>query len=116
MKKIILLLLLSITTSTMFAGTFSCASKVNKVLLYKNGAVNVHYSARNNYTYICNLNSEWKGVSTTTCAMWVGLLQDIKKRNTDARAVFYYSTNDATSCANLPTYGSAPSPVYIGEY
>lgn len=117
MKKILTVILLSLSVSLIspiYAGTFSCSANVNKVLLYKSGVVNVLHSGRNNYTVVCSLNEEWKGVSVTTCAMWVGLLQDLKRRN--VQAIFYYSTNEATSCADLPIYGNAPSPVYIGEF
>jgi len=114
MKKIILMMTCLLISTPMFAGTFSCSVNVDKVLLYKQGFVNIRHAGRNNFTYICNLNEEWKGVSVTTCAMWVGLLQDVKKRN--SKATFFYNTNDATSCADLPTYGNAPSPVYISEY
>jgi len=114
MKKIIIFMLVTFMSLNSFAGTFSCNANVSKVLLYKSGAVNILQSARNDYTVVCNLNQEWKGVSITTCALWVGILQGIKERGTKAQ--FYYSTSEATSCADLPHYGSAPSPVYIGEY
>jgi len=118
MRNLLIKLLIISTTVFMlsvnvFAGTFSCNAKVNKVLLYKNGAVNVLHTGRNNYTVICNLNQEWKGVSITTCALWVGLLQSVKERGTNT--TFYYSSSEATSCSDLPIYGNAPSPVYIGE-
>jgi len=87
---------------------------VKRVLIYGTGNVNLLHSGRNNWTVVCNLSEERKGVSVTTCAMWVSLLQDFKKR--DASATFYYNTTpEYDSCTELPTYSNSPAPVYIGE-
>jgi hypothetical protein len=58
--------LLFISASTQAA--FHCTVDVNKVLVYNNGAINVMHSGRNDYTLICNLKIEAKGVSIPTCA------------------------------------------------
>ena len=89
---------------------FHCEVTVKRVLAYGNGAVNVIHTGRNDYTYICNLSTEYKGVSITTCAMWTSMLQNIQSKKN--KAIFYY---DGTgSCSELPTYGNTPAPVYIG--
>lgn len=89
---------------------FNCEVDVSKVLIYKDGNVNVVHSGRNDFTVICNLKTERQGVSITTCAMWASMLQNVQ--NNDVRAIFYYG--EAGTCATLPIYGDTPAPVYIG--
>lgn len=81
---------------------------MSKVLVYASGTVNISHTGRSSYTVICNLSAERQGVSVTTCAM----LQNIKKSS--GKAIFYYDGTD--TCADIATYGSAPVPVYIGDY
>lgn len=90
---------------------YSCAASVQRVLVYRDGMVNVLHSGRGDYTMICSMNGNHGDVSSTTCAMWTAMLQAIKKKN--GVAEFYFDGNG--SCATLPTYGSAPIPVYIGD-
>lgn len=109
MKKILLTLLLAIPLPALAA--YSCSTTVNRVLVYSNGNVNINHSGRGDYTIICNLKTPRDGVSITTCAMWTSKLQNIKKNNGVAQ--FYYGGEG--SCEELPTYGSAPTPIYIGD-
>lgn len=109
MKK--LLLFLAATLSLNANAAYECNVKVLSVLIYADGTVNVLHSGRGDYTVICYLNSDSAGVSPTTCAMWTGMLQAIKKKNGTAN--FYFAGEG--SCATLPTYSSAPRPVYIGD-
>lgn len=109
MKRILLLLLLSLSLNTWAA--YTCDVDVKRVLVYADGSVNVLHDGRNDFTIICNLKGTWKGVDTVTCAMWVSMLQSTQ--NNDKQAVFYYGGSG--SCATLPTYGGAPAPVYIGS-
>jgi hypothetical protein len=91
--------------------TYECNVTVKNILVYSTGMVNVLHSGRGDYTMICSMNGDFGGVSNTTCAMWTALLQDIKKKNGIAN--FYF--NGTGSCATLPTYANAPTPVYIGD-
>lgn len=90
---------------------FECNVSVKNVLVYADGMVNVLHSGRGDYTMICNMQSEYGGVSPSTCAMWATMLQVIKKKNGIAN--FYYQ--GAGACSTLATYGSAPVPTYIGD-
>lgn len=90
---------------------YECNVSVSRVLVYQDGKVNVLHTGRGDYTVICNVASDYQGVSPSTCAMWTALLSSIKKKN--GLAAFYY--DGSGSCATLPTYGSAPSPIYIGD-
>lgn len=90
---------------------YECNVRVVNVLVYSDGTVNTLHSGRGDYTIICNLNSNYGAASPTTCAMWTAMLQAIKKKNGTAN--FYF--DGSGSCATMPTYGSAPVPVYIGD-
>jgi hypothetical protein len=93
------------------AAEYECNVKVINVLVYSDGSLNVLHSGRGDYTYVCNLNTARQDVSPTTCASWFALLEAIKKKNGTANIYFH---GDGT-CATLPTYGSAPAPLYIGD-
>lgn len=103
--------LLLLTFAVPAQAAFDCSASVQNLLVYKDGMVNVRHSGRGDYTMICSLNADYGGVSPMVCANWVALLESVKKRN--GLAHFYY--DGAGSCATLPTYGSAPIPVYIGD-
>ena len=90
---------------------FECMVKVNNVLIYSDGAVNVLHTGRGDYTVVCNLNADRQGVSPVTCAMWTAMLQHIKKNNGTAN--FYFEGTG--TCATLPVYGNSPAPIYIGN-
>ena len=120
MKKAILINSLVISALSSFPLTatagpnFGCSGKVNSVLIYASGAVNIRADWRNDYTYICNVNSEWNGVSPLMCALWVNDLNTSRKVDADVR-VYYYGSDDYTGCADLPTYSNSPAPVYVGH-
>jgi hypothetical protein len=101
---------LAIGAPTSALAVYECSVKLEAVLVYGNGVVNVRHTGRGDYTHICSLNTERQGVSPVTCAMWAAMLQQIQKGNSTAD--FYYSGEG--SCAALPTYASSPAPVYIG--
>ena len=90
---------------------YECNVTVRNVLVYSNGLVNVLHTGRGDYTMICSMNGDYGNVSASTCAMWTAMLQAIKKKN--GIAGIYYG--GAGSCATLPTYGSSPVPIYIGD-
>ncbi|WP_299493362.1 hypothetical protein [uncultured Shewanella sp.] len=108
------ILAISMGLSALFSAasfaSFHCDVSLNRILVYKDGKVNVWHSGRGDYTNICNLKTENNGVSIATCAMWTSMLQSIKKDN--GKAIFYYAGDG--SCATLPTYSSSPTPEYIG--
>lgn len=106
-----LVVLLSLSLPMVARADYYCEVSVATVLIYRDGYVNVLHSGRGDYTIVCNLKDTYGGVDTTTCAMWAGMLQSIKKKN--GKAQLYFSGDG--SCATMPTYGSAPVPVYIGD-
>ena len=108
LRKLCLILFLLPTQAW---AAYSCAVKIVNVLVNQDGSVNVYHTGRNDYTVICNLATERNQVSTTTCAMWTGMLLAIKKKN--GTASFYF--NGDGDCSTMATYGSAPVPAYIGD-
>ncbi|WP_298771326.1 hypothetical protein [uncultured Shewanella sp.] len=101
---------LSVLFSAASFAAFHCVVSLERILVYKDGKVNVWHSGRGDYTDICNLKTEKNGVSIATCAMWTSMLQSIKKDK--GQAIFYYEGEG--SCATLPIYAASPTPVYIG--
>lgn len=111
MPMVSVALLVSASLPFQAHAVFECNVSVKNVLVYADGTVNVLHSGRNDYTVVCNMQSQYGNVSPTTCAMWTAMLQMIKKKNGIAN--FYYPGSG--SCSTLPTYGSAPVPTYIGD-
>lgn len=87
-----------------------CIGKVQKVLLYADGTLNLLGSWRGDFTVLCNTNGGT--VSTEVCMGWFALLTKAKADNADVTV--YYNTTYA--CNNLPTYGDSPAPVYVGAW
>lgn len=100
----------SLIFSSSASAAFQCSSSIGSVLVYGDGTVNVNHSGRGDYTVVCNLNSTYKGVSPSTCAIWSAMILQAKRANSVLQ--FYY--DGAGACSTLPTYSSAPVPVYIG--
>jgi hypothetical protein len=110
MKKLILAMALGMLPLAALAN-FDCGTRVNNVLVYSDGSVNVFFAIRGDYTYICNLTTPRLGVDPTTCAMWTALL--LSARKNASNVMLYYSGTG--SCATLPVYSNSPAPVYVGE-
>lgn len=89
-----------------------CRGTVNQVLLYADGTLNVLGSWRGDFTFLCNTNGTIGNVPTEVCLGWYALLTKAKADNLSVTV--YYFTN--TACNALPTYASAPVPVYVGLY
>lgn len=89
-----------------------CYDKITQVLTYRDGFVSINGSWRNNYTHVCNLNSEWKGVPTQTCWGWFAQLNQAVSEGLKV-SVLYDNVPDSMTCADLPTYGSSLPPGYV---
>jgi hypothetical protein len=90
-----------------------CDAPAVDVLVYADGTINIRYMG-NDWTYLCNLESTWRGVSPTTCATWVALLEKIKTKGGTTR---FYFVGDPIACNKLtpPSYADARIPIYIGD-
>lgn len=109
MKKIICAMVLGALPISALAD-YGCSTKVTAVLVYGDGSVNMYSVARNDYTYVCNLETPRLGIGITTCALWTAALMEAKKNASNI--ALYYAGNG--SCATLPTYAGAPAPYYLG--
>lgn len=89
----------------------SCSGTVHNVLQYANGAVNVLTSYRGDYTFMCNVNNTWKGVTPESCKGMLSVL--LTAQSTGKKIATYYS-GDQYTCQNLPHYSNTPGPTYVG--
>lgn len=83
-----------------------CYGTINSSYMVKNGEVIIRGTWRNDYTQICNLKTEWKGVTPDVCAGWKAM---VDAALTLGRTVAIYYSPDVT-CSTIPYYGDAPSP------
>ena len=109
MKKLLTAIVLGTLPLSSFAN-FDCSTKILHVLVYADGSVNMFTAVRNDYTYVCNIETPRLGIQTTTCAIWTAALFEARKNNSNI--ALYYSGDG--SCATLPTYSNSPAPVYLG--
>lgn len=99
-------------------GDWFCDAPAVDVLVYAEGIINIRYMG-NDWTYLCNLESTWRGVSPTTCATWVALLEKIKTKGGSTR--FYFAGGPVACDKMAPmgdrstNYDNARIPVYIGD-
>ena len=77
--------------------------------VYNEGTLMIRTTWRNDWTYLCNLQTPWKGVSTEACFSWFGLLTAAR---THSKPIGIYYVGD-TPCSALAVYGGAPAPVYL---
>lgn len=83
-----------------------------KVLTYGDGRVLILTGWRGDFFQVCNLNESWKGVQPTTCFAWMSKLASAINANKRV-GIWYGGLEGSSACKTLPTYGSAPAPVYI---
>jgi len=102
--------LVAAANTTIANASYYCNAQVTSVLVYADGGVNVLHSGRGDYTFICNLNTSYKSVTTEACAGWLGIVLLAKKNN--AALQFYY--DGSGTCSTLLTYSNSPAPSYIG--
>ncbi|MFW7523988.1 hypothetical protein ACODM8_07595 [Vibrio ostreicida] len=109
MKKILLLTAILFSTPSM--ADITCYGNVKNILQYASGNINVYTSYRNDYTVMCNIDKHWKGVSPEACQ---GMLSVLLTAQSTGKTILAYYHGDQYTCTNLPHYGSAPGPVYVG--
>lgn len=103
----------AVISTPLHAGSFTCAGKVNNLLVYADGSVNARFEWRNDFTYVCNLNQTWNKVTPIICAMWVATLTTAQSK--DKRVRSYYSHPDAHACNTIPVGRDSIAPTYIGS-
>lgn len=96
-----------------FATDNFCVGQVENLIIRSDGGVQINADWRGDYTQICSLNSEWKGVSVINCSMWVALIESARKQKRPVST--WYPSNVFSSCTQIPTYQDAPAPGYVGH-
>lgn len=92
-----------------------CANSVTRILTYANGSVLVLTPWRGDFIQICNLNESWKGVHPSVCFAW---MSKITNAVIESKSVgfWYHGPEGQPACSILPTYSSAPAPVYVDVF
>ena len=93
------------------AGNIYCQSSVTSVTVSSSGEVLLNASYRADYMQVCNLHGNWQGIDTETCYAWYSQLIAAKTHAKDV--LLNYQTSATYTCANLPTYETAPVPAYV---
>ena len=109
MKKILLALLLLPLPS--YAVSLYCTGGATKTYTTSGGNVYVYGTWRDQYARLCNLNGTVNSIGSITCSMWASYIATAVKDNKQVTVSF--NANDGDTCANLPTYDSAPKVRYV---
>lgn len=88
-----------------------CAGNPTAIYTTSDGHVSMRNTWRNDWTYICNVNEEWKGVPPQTCWAWFAQINSAIVEN--KQMTLLYMLPDSSACATLPTYASSPAPAYV---
>ena len=109
MKKVLTLVALGLLSIACSAGAAVwCTGTVNNVYVGANGDLIARMSFRGDYLKMCNLNQH-PTVSQLTCSHWAAYLNTAVANN--QTMILQYEED--TACDVLPTYGYAPTPVYL---
>lgn len=110
MRKILFILLLSLFSNSSFAYLF-CKGTITDVWVDEHGRLYINGSWRSGHTQVCDIDSNWNGVSLEVCKAWLSI--STAAQVSKAAVVVRYDDGDAESCSTLETYGNAPKPNYI---
>ena len=64
-----------------------------------------------NWSMVCSLSTTWKGISPDLCKTWFAMLQGAY--HAQSRTTVNYWGSAYATCAEIPSYGSAPAPSYV---
>lgn len=107
MIKNVFFVLLGLSSMNVMAGNIWCAGKLSGVYVAASGDVIINGDWRNEWTRICNVKSG--EVDTVTCSLWSSYAASSVQN--DIKVRFMYSGD--FQCNNIPTYASAPAPIYF---
>ena len=111
MKNLALALLLVTALPLQAHAAAPCVGTVTNIYTHATGSVVVRSSWRNDWTQVCNVNEEWKGVPSQSCWAWFALLSAAV---TDSKSVsINYPNLQPAECATMPTYASSPAPDFV---
>ncbi len=117
MKKLVLVILMVALSSVAKANYLLCIGKIDQFMTGKSGGVTV--ISQDIYgdglgRDVCNIASQWKGVSSETCKIWASQLLAAFSSQTDARIV--YTSSAYTSCSTQASWDAAESPHTVGNF
>ncbi|RYV04098.1 hypothetical protein SOPP22_01465 [Shewanella sp. OPT22] len=101
-------MLITLSTQSYADGKW-CEGKIKNVWVDYSGRLYITGSWRSEHTQICNLNIEWKGVTTKVCQAWLAEAQ--LAFAAQSNVIMHY--DDVSSCSEIPSYTSAPRPTYL---
>jgi len=93
------------------ADTICGPAIITRSLTYNSGAVAIFAPWRSDFIQICNLTSDWKGISTQLCFAWFAKINNAVIQGKSIQ-IYYYGYNSPW-CATMPTYINSPAPGYI---
>jgi len=88
-----------------------CSGNITNSYTTSAGEVVIRSTWRNEYSSICNVKQDWKGVSPEVCYVWFSHVSNAITENKPV--IVYYPSIDQTECATMPTYSGAPAPGYV---
>ena len=108
MKNYLVVLLMCCSFSVAAAPQW-CSGNVDTVYLSNDGSLVIRGDWRNDYTVLCSINTTRQGIAPELCKGWRSMTMSGKLSKT--RMIVHYA--NLQSCSSIPTYASAPSPVYV---
>ncbi len=88
-----------------------CQGKISNTYVDSTGTLTIQAAWRGDYTALCNVRTNWKGIDATTCMTWLGIaLMATSKQQT---VNVSYNDPAVPACNTLATYVNAPPPIYL---
>ena len=91
------------------AAVIVCQGTLSHSWMESDGDVYIRGSWRGDHTQMCNLKTEWKGITPDICAGWMAKADAAVSLG---RTVLVYYPNE-TSCTTMPTYSATSAPEYV---
>lgn len=108
--RCVVLACLGFAAQPALAANLWCSGTPENLYIADMGQLFIRGSWRTDYTQLCNVEGEWKGIPQQTCWSWYGILSSAI---TNTRLVTVYYSNSAYTCATMPTYEAAEPPGYV---
>ena len=86
-----------------------CSGTVFGKAVSDDGSILIRGTWRGDYTKICNIKTDWNGITPDVCALWTAMADAAV--TTGKSLYVQYATE--TSCATIPTWGQGPAPYRI---
>src|SRR3954464_922712 len=87
--------------SSISEANIDCSGLVQDALLYADGTVNIRGAWRGDFTFLCNTNGTWGGVSPEVGLTWYATAVNAAANGKQLHILY---GGDGYTCATLPTY------------